>query len=155
MELVPEEKLVVITTEKPILSPRNENVEETLFPVDFDVDSSLEIELTLTNKLQLVVPGEKYPRVSENMTEADLQNWKISYLQEYLADRSVNKTGNKEVLVKNAYGASCLNLPVTASEYLEEQEEIKKNYKQKLILENGLVILPDPVTLQDGWYSAP
>ena len=94
MELVPEEKLVVITTEKPILSPRNENVEETLFPVDFDVDSSLEIELTLTNKHQLVVPGEKYPRVSENMTEAYFQNWKISYLQEYLADRSINKTGN-------------------------------------------------------------
>ena len=66
MELVPEEKLVVITAEKPILSPSNENVEETLFPVDFDVDSSLEIELTLTNMHQFVVPGEKYPRVSEN-----------------------------------------------------------------------------------------
>ena len=39
MELVPEEKLVVITAEKPILSPSNENVEETLFLVDFDVDS--------------------------------------------------------------------------------------------------------------------
>ena len=39
--------------------------------------------------------------------------------------------------------------------YLEEQEEIKKNCKQNLILENGLVTLPDPVTLQDGWYSAP
>ena len=66
MELVPEAKLVVITTEKPILSPRNENVEETLFPVDFDVDSWLEIEVMLTNMHQFVVPGEKYPRVSEN-----------------------------------------------------------------------------------------
>ena len=66
MELVPEEKLVVITAEKPILSPSNENVEETLFPVDFDVDSSLEIEVTLTNMHQFVVPGEKYSRVSEN-----------------------------------------------------------------------------------------
>ena len=63
MELVPEEKLVVITIEEPILSPRNENVEETLFPVDFDIDSSLEIEATLTNKHQFVVPDEKYPRV--------------------------------------------------------------------------------------------
>ena len=63
MEVVPEEKLVVITTEKPILSPSNENVEETLFPVDFDVDSSLEIKVTLTNMHQHVVPGEKYPRV--------------------------------------------------------------------------------------------
>ena len=155
MELVPEEKLGVITTEKPVLSPSNENVKETLFPVDFDVDSSLEIEVTLTNMHQFVVPGEKYPRVSENMTEADFQNWKNSYLQEYLADRSINKTGNKDVLVKNGYGAYCLNLPVTATDYLEEQEEIKKNYKEKLILENGLVTLPDPVTLQDGWYRAP
>ena len=66
MELVPEKKLVVITTEKPILSPRNKNVEETLFLVDFDVDSSLEIELTPTNKHQLVFSGEKYPRDLEN-----------------------------------------------------------------------------------------
>ena len=154
MEPVPEEKLVVITTEKPILSPSNENVEETLFPVDFDVDSSFEIEVMLTNMHQFVVPGEKYPRISESMTEADFQKWKNSYLQEYLADRSIKKTGNKDVLVKNAYGAYCLNLPVSATD-LEEQEEIKKNYKEKLILENGLVTLPDPVTLQDGWYSAP
>ena len=47
MELVPEEKLVVITTEEPILSPRNENG-------DFDVDSSLEIELTLIISISLL-----------------------------------------------------------------------------------------------------
>ena len=73
MELVPEEKLVFITTETPILSPSNENVEETLLPVNFGVDFSFEIEVTLTNMQQFVVPGEKYPRVSENMTEADFQ----------------------------------------------------------------------------------
>ena len=67
------------------------------------------------------------------MTEADFQNWKISYLEEYLADRSINKTGNKGVLVKNTYGAYCLNLPVTTTDYLEEQEEIKKNYEEKLM----------------------
>ena len=77
-----------------------------------------------------------------------------SYLQEYLADRSINKTGNKDLLVKNAYGAYCINLPVASTGYLEEQEEIEKNYKEKLISENALVALPDPVTLQDGWYSA-
>ena len=74
MELVSEEKLIVITTEKPILSPSNENVQETLFPVDFDVDSSLEIEITLTNMYQFVVPDERSPRVLENITEADFQN---------------------------------------------------------------------------------
>ena len=80
MELVPEEKLVVIKTEKAMLSPSNENVKETVLPVDCDVDSSLEIEVTMANMHQFVVPGEKYPRVSENMTEEDFQNWKNLYL---------------------------------------------------------------------------
>ena len=80
MELVPEEKLVIIKTEKAVLSPSNENVKETVFPVDCYVDSSLEIEVTMANMHQFVVPGEKYPRVSENMTEEDFQNWKNSYL---------------------------------------------------------------------------
>ena len=49
MTLAPEEKLFVIITEKTILSPSIENVEQTLFPVGFDVDFSLGIEVTLTN----------------------------------------------------------------------------------------------------------
>ena len=80
MVLVPEEKLVVIKTEKAMLSPSNENGKEIVFPVDCDVDSSLEIEVTMANMHQFVVHGEKYPRVSENMTEQDFQNWKNSYL---------------------------------------------------------------------------
>ena len=84
-----------------MLSPSNENVKETVFPVDCDVNSSLEIEVTMVNMHLFVVPGEKYPRVSENMTEEDFQNWKNSHLQEYLADISINKTGNKDVLAKN------------------------------------------------------
>ena len=43
---------------------------------------------------QFVIPDEKYPRVLENMTEANFQKWKNSYLQEYLEDRSINKTGS-------------------------------------------------------------
>ena len=119
---------MIITTEQPILPPRNENMEETLLPWDFDVYSSFEIEVTLTNKHQSVVLGEKYTQVLENMTEAHFQNWKISNLQEYLPGRrSINKSRKKDVLVKNAYGTYCLNLPVTATDCLEEQEEIKKN----------------------------
>ena len=44
------------------------------------------------------------------MAKTDFQNWNNSHLQEYLPDRSINKTRNKEVLIKNAYGAYCLNL---------------------------------------------
>ena len=63
---------------------------------------------------------------------------KILYFQEHLAERSINKTGNKYILFKNTYGTYCLNLSVTAFDYLEEQEEIKKNYKMKLILKQWL-----------------
>ena len=66
------------------------------------------------------------------MAEADFQNFKISYIQEYLANRSINNTGNKDVLVKNAHGEYCLDLPVTAIDYLEEQEEINKTTKINL-----------------------
>ena len=38
MELVTEEKLVVIATAKPILTSRYENLEETLFHINSDVD---------------------------------------------------------------------------------------------------------------------
>ena len=86
--------------------------------------------------------------------KADFQSWKNSYLQEYLAERSINKIGNKYGLFKNAYRTYCLNLPVIAIDYLEEQEKIKKNYKMKFILEKGFVTLPDPVTLKECWYSA-
>ena len=55
-------------------------MKETVFPVDCDVDSSLEIEVAMANMHQFVVPGEKYPRVSENMTEEDFQNWENLYL---------------------------------------------------------------------------
>ena len=61
------------------------------------------------------------------------------------------------MLVKNAYGTYCLNLPVTATDYLEEQRtgRDKEKLQRETYLENDLVTLPDPVTLQDGWYSAP
>ena len=113
-----------MTIEKPILSPSNENVEETLFPADFNVDFSLEIEVTMTNMHQFLVPGGNYPWVLDNMTEADFQNWKNSYLQEYLADRSINKSGNKDVLIKNAYGAFRLNLPVIRTG--RDQEKLQR-----------------------------
>ena len=75
MELVPAEKLVIITTEQPILSQRNENMDETLLSWDFHVNSSLEIEVMLTKKHQSLAPREKYPRVLENITKVDFQNW--------------------------------------------------------------------------------
>ena len=146
--IVPEENLVVLTTENKNLSHSNEKVLEILFLVDFDVDYPLEIEITLTNIHQFVDPSKKYPWILENMAKTDFQNWNNSYLQEYLADRFISKTRNKEVLIKNAYGAYCLNL-------LDGQQGKMKNYEEKLILEKDLVTLPDAVIPQDGWFNAP
>ena len=56
------------------------------------------------------------------------------------------KTGNKDVLVRR------IRMHMGHHYCLNYKE---KNYKEKLILETGLVSLPDPVTLQDGWYSVP
>ena len=72
--IVPEENLVVLTTENKNLSHSNEKVLEILFLVDFDVDYPLEIEITLTNIHQFVVPSKKYPWILENMTKTDFQN---------------------------------------------------------------------------------
>ena len=77
------------------------------------------------------------------MAKTDFQNWNNSYLQEYLAHKFISKTRNKEVLIKNAYGAYCLNL-------LDGQQGKMKNYEEKLILEKDLVTLPDAVIPHNG-----
>ena len=61
-----------------MLSPSNENVKETVFPVDCDVDSSLEIEVTMANMHQFVVRGEKYPRVQKIWLKKIFKTGKIN-----------------------------------------------------------------------------
>ena len=77
------------------------------------------------------------------------------HLQEFLADRGINKTGNKDILVTNAYNAYKMNLEISATDYIEEKNEVELNLQSKLVLENGLVKLPDPSNLIDGWFTAP
>ena len=48
-----------------------------------------------------------------------------------------------------------LNLPVSNTDPQQELLEIVENLKSKLSLENGLVQLPDPLKLSDGWIQAP
>ena len=47
-------------------------------------------------------PGYKYPMLFKGMTRKDLSSWNLSHLQEFLVDRGINKTGNKDTLVTNA-----------------------------------------------------
>ena len=41
------------------------------------------------------------------------------------------------------------------TDYIEEKDEIERNFKANLVLENGLVSLPEPPKLIDGWFTAP
>ena len=92
---------------------------------------------------------------SQPLTKNDFKDWKVHELQDFLAARCVNKTGNKEKLVKNAYGAYKLDLPVENTDPQEELDEIKNDFKKKLILENGKITLPNPWELKTEWVEAP
>ena len=54
--------------------------------------------------------GDKSPMLFKGVTRKDFSSWNLSYLQEFLADRGINKTGNKDTLETNAYNAYKMNL---------------------------------------------
>ena len=47
------------------------------------------------------------------MTRANFSTWKIPYLQEFLVNRELNRTGTKEMLVRNCFSAYELGLQET------------------------------------------
>ena len=51
-------------------------------------------------------------------------------------------------------GAYNLNFPITFTDAQEELTLIKFDLKEKLTLENGMVMLPNPVTLKEDWIEA-
>ena len=101
----------------------------------------------------MLKPGRKYPELLPDMRKEHFSKWKVSYLQEYLASRGINKSGNKEVLINNAYNTYKLGLEETVTDFVEEQNDVKRNHLEKLII--GNVTLPDPYKLVDGWFDSP
>ena len=93
----------------------------------------------------------RYPNLHEGMTTKDFEKWTMIQLQGILADRCINKTGNKVKLVENAFGAYSMNLPVNATDAQQEQTQIKEDVQNKLLLDNGMVIIPNPLTLKNDW----
>ena len=63
------------------------------------------------------------------MTREDFKCWTVAHLKEHLGDRCVNKDGNKEKLLDNAYGAYKLGLPADFTDAQSEQEQLKRDYK--------------------------
>ena len=87
------------------------------------------------------------------MTREDFSTWKIPYLEEFLASRGINRTGTKEMLVRNCFSAYELELQETITDLLQEQNEVMKNHLDKLVI--GKISLPDPYSLVDEWCNAP
>ena len=46
-----------------------------------------------------------------------------------------------------------MNLEISATDYTEEKNEVEMNLQSKLVLENGLLSLPDPSKLIDRWFA--
>ena len=78
------------------------------------------------------------------MSIEDFKKWTIPQLSNYLADRCINKSGNKEKLVTNVFGAYLQKIPVSFTDPQQEKEEIAQDISAKLVLENGMVHLPNP-----------
>ena len=99
--------------------------------------------------------GLRYPDTTPGMSIGDFKKWTVSQLKEFLGDRGINRDGLKEKLVINAYSAYTLDLPAENVDPQTEERQVMHDYKKKLELENGMVILPDPRSLSEGWVCAP
>ena len=94
------------------------------------------------------------PDTPAGLTKEDFKRWNMAQLGQYLSDRCINKTGNKEKLVDNVYGAYLLNLPVINTDYQQENAQIEEDINAKLRIENGMLTLPNPLKLVDNWIFA-
>ena len=100
---------------------------ESLFGIDFDIDTPINIEVKHQKSRTVIKPGDEYPILCKGMTRIDFSSWNLSHLQEFLADRCINETGNKDTLVTNACNAYKMNLEISATDYIEENNEVKLN----------------------------
>ena len=54
----------------------------------------------------------------------------------------------------HSYNSYNMNLEISATDCIEEKNEVNLNFQSKLVLENGPVSLPDPSKLIDEWFAA-
>ena len=97
----------------------------------------------------------RYSDTKPGMSVDDFKKWTVAQLKEYLGDRGINRDGLKEKLVANAYGAYILDIPAENIDAQTKEKQVNYDYKKKLALENGMVLLPDPRLLVEGWVCAP
>ncbi len=76
---------------------------------------------------------------------------KVDELKNFLRLRGLKVSGKKEELAARVFVAYENNLPIKKTAE-EVETEIASEYQQKLLIEDG-VLIPDPLTVQDGWLS--
>ena len=73
----------------------------------------------------------------------DFKKWTVVQLREFLGDCDINKDGVKEKLVANAYGAYELDIQAKNIDAQTEDFQVKDDYEKKLVLEDGMINLPE------------
>ena len=87
--------------------------------------------------------------MDENLTQDYFTLMTIPMLKYYLSARGICQSGNKDTLVRNAFYAYSLKLPVKSEEH--ELDNFERDKKEKLVV-NGCSF-PDPKTLTTGWVT--
>ena len=77
--------------------------------------------------------------------------WTLANLKNFLTARQVPISDSKKnILVRNCYAAVMLGLVPKISDE-QHLKLVQDNKKQKLILDSGIIHLPNPDSLQAGW----
>ena len=115
-------KTVILITNNNMPSSDNK---ESLFGIDFDIDTPINTEVKHQKSRTFIKPGDEYPLSFKGMTRKDFTSWNLSHNQEFVADRGINKSGYKHTLVTNAYNAYKMNLEISVTDYMEENNEVE------------------------------
>ena len=87
----------------------------------FNINTPINNEVKHQKSKTVIKLRDKYPMLCKRITR------KVGILaafQEFLADCGINKTENKDTLVTNAYNACKMNPEISATDYIEEQNDV-------------------------------
>ena len=110
--------------------------------------------LTMKSSAKCVRSKEEAEKIVTNCVshEEVCKNLKVEELKNYLRDRGLNLSGNKAELSKKAFGS--VKLGISKCSTSKEDYAVKeKEKRERLSLESGLIQLPSPLNLKEGWQA--
>ena len=88
--------------------------------------------------------------------EPEFENWKVSGLRDFLLARDVPVCDQaKSVLVQNCYLAVSPGLQPKKSFDKYVAQDVGQTKQGRLMLDGGMIRLPDPDILTEGWEDLP